>query len=390
MRVRRQLVNTQQHLVRRNSVHGIARCYANLFQNKADTFTQSDHHELCMVAACGTTEQMKRYAVNFNKDTFRQMLATRLHHDEYTSSVIHIPFSSRKSRIRYIHLPVSYTPLHLAAQGNTNEMVCFIVRTLANQAYRISKLTTDDGRIPLTLAEKYSQSWHTLLLPTLSHTVKSPQAMISLDRVLKRYPDIHVSSQLYENLTCAIVAANETRSLFTTTASHSYTNKFPINSPLIKRAEASVNNTQIRILEEIIDSREPLSLFDMHDIVVKHATETRAGNCVEYSHVTFNKLREMKTGELVEYVECKTGDHAFNVIGRDAASDVNDSETWGYNAVICDSHNGDILWGDEIPERLKTYVRISFFGEGKKPGTGNVSTSYNPNYHKLDSTLRSY
>lgn len=74
------------------------------------------------------------------------------------------------------------------------------------------------------------------------------------------------------------------------------------------------------------------------------------GNCQEHADTAFIYLHDHHIVP-IEMMNFRGRDHAFDVIGRPADSDVSDPSTWGQDAVVCDP------WLEKVypPSDLKKY-----------------------------------
>jgi hypothetical protein len=70
--------------------------------------------------------------------------------------------------------------------------------------------------------------------------------------------------------------------------------------------------------------------------IAQRAERFRCGNCREQAAVAMMFLHRRRVRPL-DYMNLTNGDHAFVVIDRAVNSDVNDPNTWGETAVVCDA-----------------------------------------------------
>jgi hypothetical protein len=92
------------------------------------------------------------------------------------------------------------------------------------------------------------------------------------------------------------------------------------------------------------------------------------GNCGEMSSIAFSYLRFTKNILKVERLAILGGDHAFNVIGRDVATNVSDPRTWGTETVVLDAWANIYYPANEIFDRMVNH---------------NDEVLYDPSYHVI-------
>lgn len=79
------------------------------------------------------------------------------------------------------------------------------------------------------------------------------------------------------------------------------------------------------------------------------------GNCGELAALAFDYIAKVAPSVNVEICHILGGNHAFVVIGRDFASDLQNPISWGSQAVICDPWANDVFSASEYLEKLKNY-----------------------------------
>ncbi len=72
------------------------------------------------------------------------------------------------------------------------------------------------------------------------------------------------------------------------------------------------------------------------EIMARQGLHHHAGNCGVQSAVAFVRLRDHWKVFPLDWVQLKSGDHGFVVIGRDGETEVSNAATWNDDAVICD------------------------------------------------------
>lgn len=71
------------------------------------------------------------------------------------------------------------------------------------------------------------------------------------------------------------------------------------------------------------------------DLMARTAIQIKAGNCGEQAALAFTYLRDAGVRP-IDYFEYTDRDHAFVILNRDAAKDINNFAEWSENAVVCD------------------------------------------------------
>ncbi len=90
-------------------------------------------------------------------------------------------------------------------------------------------------------------------------------------------------------------------------------------------------------------------------------TGTRIGNCAEICGITMKYAKDQEIAD-VEAFHILGGDHVFLVIGRAQNSFVNDYESWGIAAVICDPWSGSFYPASKLKTHLYSYISVETNG----------------------------
>lgn len=281
------------------------------------------------------------------------------------------------------------TLLHIAVSNKKPdiEIVKSILNKLGHYATTLCKTMNNTGHTPLYLAELISDpttktTLINLLLPkTLDCSIKKLSTPINEEEVLNHSPETLKNSKLKENLQLACHAINLTRKETPDSSTHPQFNHFNLE----KKFEMLRRITDLR--KKLYASGPTLNLNDIS------ATKDRAAiikaaaiaNCTEHSLLMLSHLREMikETSTQVEIAYFANGDHAFNVIGREAKSDINKPSTWGANAVIADAWAGEAYPANEIESKLSDYISAAYNSDIN--ASYNLLAFYNPAYHKIES-----
>ncbi len=99
--------------------------------------------------------------------------------------------------------------------------------------------------------------------------------------------------------------------------------------------------------------------------IASESEKAGCGNCAEQSAIAFIYLYDRAVRPL-DYMIRQGVDHAFIVIGREEGSDINDYNTWGVNAIVCDPWAEKSYSVNEIPHNMygggkltpRVYLRI--------------------------------
>jgi ankyrin repeat protein len=274
-----------------------------------------------------------------------------------------------------------YTPLHLAAKHNTPEFVSMLLALLGNQAATVSKVVTDDGKLPISLG--YSNphcigSYSTfmrmlsLLMPaTRKHQIPDLSAKLNVAAFIRQFPE----GALKENLTYAAIANNQARRALHASSTHPQNNS--LSPAEFEKLGEELNQQRIA---QYTDSHH-LTAEQFHQRAVSLARASKKGNCGEFAHVVVDELKALGVKLPIEIVRVAKGDHVFVVLGRDPNSDLNDYRTWGNSAVCIDAWGMDQPFvANDIPKYLKSYL---FYDQTGFP-LANISATYNPKFHKLE------
>jgi hypothetical protein len=96
-----------------------------------------------------------------------------------------------------------------------------------------------------------------------------------------------------------------------------------------------VQNTDITDLDELI--KLPKISLPIHIVTrAAHAESLGCGNCGEQAAIAFVHLFNVQKVKQLDLMHRTNADHAFVVIGRKSDSKLEDYNTWGDEAVICD------------------------------------------------------
>jgi hypothetical protein len=106
----------------------------------------------------------------------------------------------------------------------------------------------------------------------------------------------------------------------------------------------------------------------IYKMIADSAINYQIGNCGEMSCVAYCYLKYTKNLIKVDRLSILGGDHAFNVIGRDPASEVSNPNTWGIDAVVLD------CWTNEYYPAYEILNRMHYF---------NDSIIYDPKIHTI-------
>ncbi|WED42068.1 hypothetical protein [Legionella cardiaca] len=152
-----------------------------------------------------------------------------------------------------------------------------------------------------------------------------------------------------------------------------------LNNAVLKQVRALINQTRVdpyRLLtdDDVYDYEKTISLTSKYSL----------GNCYElalqamdYFLTTTNQIPSSNVEVLS--IDGEKGDHIFLVIGRSPESNVNDINSWGTDAVICDPWSNQVYCASEWKDKLKTFYRTY-----NKNGTiTNCVTGYDAAVHSL-------
>jgi hypothetical protein len=93
----------------------------------------------------------------------------------------------------------------------------------------------------------------------------------------------------------------------------------------------------------------------IYNMIAEFSKKYRMGNCFEMTCVAYCFLKYTKYLIKVDNLSILGGDHTFNVIGRNPASDEKDPLTWGIETVVCDCWTNQYYPASEIFERMHSF-----------------------------------
>jgi hypothetical protein len=126
----------------------------------------------------------------------------------------------------------------------------------------------------------------------------------------------------------------------------------------------------------------PKTIYD-YEKVISISSKYSLGNCSELAMQAMDYLLTLENADSINAeiigIYGGRGDHVFLVIGRELNSDLNDINSWGEHAVICDPWTNEVYPTVEALGRLQAYYRI-FYPDGTSK---NQLLNYDPDIHSL-------
>lgn len=280
----------------------------------------------------------------------------------------------------------SDTLLHLAAEFNSEDVVRFLIENLGSQIKVMLKLTNKRGKIPLQLIaenphETMRKRIQDLLLPmTLDCDFKRITQKISEAAIVKQYAHSDKGSSLESNLKSACIAANLARQCVSYSINGMQANFYNHKRKCILTEKVKLMRSELStVIPSLVDVK-PDELKAMVPIIKKH----KIANCAELTDLTIYYLLKdpvlrLKPIEFIGFLKKDSAvDHCFVVIDRQKASKISNPETWGDNAVICDTLSGEVFPAKEFYK--KTMV---FFHYSTEQTYYNVLAYPNREFHRL-------
>lgn len=160
------------------------------------------------------------------------------------------------------------------------------------------------------------------------------------------------------------------------------------NNNLPKQYYDALNIAVLDDLRKLINERktDPLALVDK-DVYkfeknISLTSKYSLGNCHEMALQVLDFVLQsgIDVNAEVIAIDGEKGDHAFVVIGRKSDSIINDPNSWGPDAIICDAwaEHDQVYPASEYTGKLK-----SFYREYTINSSRNCLLDYNPDLHTL-------
>lgn len=191
-----------------------------------------------------------------------------------------------------------------------------------------------------------------------------------------------LSPQLIKNFDLAFSVAIKTRKALHHSYTHPDVNLFSASkkTALISKIDAMrelANSISAKISKSDPElNKKALSKLTLEQVALLYI-KNGVGNCEEYSQLALYFALKADPKINAEIFGC--GDHAFIVFDRDPKSNLNDLDTWGSDALICDPWKGLIYpvsaWRDLLFEIRTCYINGVDY---------EFNVKFNPEVHALE------
>lgn len=326
-----------------------------------------------------------------NNDTTRSKLMPPVIHTRISHPATHSvnPFTMFKRGFFNVKKPAAVitsqdyqdsdgnTPLHHLAKNYKN-FDCFyrsIEQIGEEPASVMARTVNNKGYLPINLLVFKMHYYReqamvdAVMFKLMTNVNVKPIAEpINIDEILKRYYPLK-HEPFYPLIQPMCKIANEVRETLKEASTHPQYNNYSVEK------QEKIRNTILG--NRYGESGHPL--IDMYDNA-QIAANARMGNCYEFTNLFLYKL-VLKPGLHVNSDRCEfiNADHVFPLVRTPQ-----DKELFkGNGSLICDALYGDVYPPSEMKQRLYAYRK--FFRHDNR--RCNVLTFFNPNYHKLESTL---